>query len=246
MSGGSTMYDMREAKKVKCFRFARVTLLSVMNGPRTKLQESRLLGMKLKTELEHALFQFCQKLLGLRFMFKTHNKVIGPSYDDHLTARFVSLPLLCPEIQDVMKIDIRKQGTNRTPLRNTFVRRRPQAILHDSRFEPFLDQTGHALISDSMFDKLDQPIMIEVVEKASDVSIQDPVHFPCQQTDVERIEAVVLPFTRSVSVGKSEEVSLVDRVHHFNRGSLDDLVLQHRNTQRALLAIGFGDEYSSY
>jgi hypothetical protein len=238
--------DVREAKEVKCLRFTRSTLIPVVDGPWTKLQNSRLLRMKLKAEREQTLFQISQKLLGLRPMFKTHNEVVGPSHDDHLTARFVRSTLLRPEIQGVMKVDICKQGTDRPSLRNTLFRLRPLAILHDTRREPFLNQADHAFIPNSVFDKLDQPVMVEVVEEAPDISIQDPVHSSRQETDIESIEAVVLPLAGSISIGKTEKVSLVDRVQHFDRGPLDDLVFQSGNAQRALLAIGLGDKHSAY
>jgi hypothetical protein len=40
----------------------------------------------------------------------------------------------------------------------------------------FLDQANHSLVSYPMFHKLDQPIMLELVEKGSDVQVENPVH----------------------------------------------------------------------
>jgi hypothetical protein len=42
------------------------------------------------------------------------------------------------------------------------------------------------------------------------------------------------------SVREPEEVFLVDRVQHGDRGSLDDSILQSADRPRALLAIRFG------
>ena len=220
--------DMRKTQEVKCFRFTRSSFLSVVDRKWTKFQNPRLLGMKFKTEFEHALFEFIQKLFGLRFMFKTHNKVISPPDDHHLATRLVPLPLLCPKIQDVVKIDVCKQRTDRSSLRNTIVRLFPFSIDHDTRLEPFLDQADHSRILNSMFDKSDQPFVAEVIEKSSDVGIQNPVHSFCSKTDVQNIQAVVLPFTRSVPKRGIEEVTFVDRIQNLNRTSLDDLILQDR------------------
>jgi hypothetical protein len=69
--------NMREAEEVKRIRFTSFALIPVVDGPGAKLQNSRLLGMKFKTELEHALFQIGQRLLGLRFVFKTQYPLIN-------------------------------------------------------------------------------------------------------------------------------------------------------------------------
>ncbi len=238
--------NVGEPQEPECFRSTRSTLLPVSDRIWTKFQNPRLLGMKFKTELEHALFQVGQKLLGLRFMFKSHNKVVSPTHDNHLAARFVLPSLLCPQIKNVMKINIRKQGTDAPALRYSFFRFFSAAFDHDTSLEPFLDQADHSLILNSMFDKFDQPFVVEIVEKAPDVSIQDPVHSSRKTTDIQGIETVVLPFTRPVAIREPEKVCLIDRVQNFNRTSLDDLVFQNRYPQGTLLPVGFGYEHSAY
>ena len=53
--------DVGEAKKVERFWFILTPFLSVVDGPRAKLQNSRFLRMKFKTELEHTLFEVSHK-----------------------------------------------------------------------------------------------------------------------------------------------------------------------------------------
>ncbi len=56
--------DVGKTKEVKSFRFSLATLSSVVGSKAAKLQYPRFLGVQFKTELEHALFKLCQKLLG--------------------------------------------------------------------------------------------------------------------------------------------------------------------------------------
>ena len=171
--------NVSETKEVKSFWYAQPTLFPVASRKSAKFQNSRFLGMKLKTELEHTLFEFSQKLLSLRFMFKTHNKVVGPSFNDQLTARFVLLSLLRPKIQDKVKVNVRKQWADGASLRHTLFCLGQSAILHDPRLQLFLDQADYPLIANAMFDKLDQPAVVEIVEKSSDVmlKVSDPAEY---------------------------------------------------------------------
>lgn len=238
--------NVGKTQEVKSFRFPLATLSSVVGSKAAKLQYLRFNWMQFKAELEHALFELCQKLLGLRSMLKSDNKVVGPSNDDHLTSRSVLTSLLRPKIQDVVKIDVRKQGADAPTLRHSFFRLLSLTIKHDSGLQPFLDQADHALILNSMFDKFDQPFVVEVIEKSSDVSIQDPVHLLGVDADVQGVETVVLPSARSVSIRKSKEVSFIDCIQNLCRGSLNDFILQHRYPQGALFAVGFCNEHSSH
>ena len=238
--------DVSEAEEVERFWFPETTLLSVMSRKATELQNSRFLRVKFKTELEHTLLQTRQKLLSLRLMFKADNEIVSPSHDHHVTARFVLHSLFGPKIQDVVKVYIRKQRANGTPLRHTFFRLGSLAVQHDSGLQPFLDQPDHSLVTDSVFDKLDQPVVVEVIEKSSDIRIQNPAHFTSEDTIVQSIETVVLSLTRSVSVGASKEVRLVNRVQDFDRTSLNDFIFQNRYPQGTLLPVGLRNEHSSY
>ena len=64
-----------------------------------------------------------------------------------------------------MQVEIGKDRRNHRPLRSPFLRLGPLTLLHHPRLQPFLDQADDPLVSDPMFDKLDQPIVLEFVEK---------------------------------------------------------------------------------
>src|SRR5437764_5244368 len=76
------------------------------------------------------------------------------------------------------------------------------------------------------------------IQKAFDVKIEHPVHLPRQQSRVERIQRLMLASPRSEPVRKAEKVRLVDGAQHLDRGTLDDLVFQRRDSERSLPPVG--------
>ena len=64
-----------------------------------------------------------------------------------------------------------RSSSNYRALRTPFLGLAPLALLHHARLQPFLDQTDDPFISDPMSHKPDQPLMLESVEKRSDVQV---------------------------------------------------------------------------
>ena len=93
----------------------------------------------------------------------------------------------------------------------------------------------------AVLEKLDEPSVVDGVEKRTDVHIEHPVHLLRQQSDVERIQRVMLAASGSEAVGEAEEVGFVDGVQHVDRGPLDDLVFQHGHAERPLPPVGLRD-----
>src|SRR5215471_12071507 len=62
------------------------------------------------------------------------------------------------------------------------------------------------------------------LQKSTDVEVEHPVHLFRQQSDIERIQRVVLAASGPEPVRKSEEVGFVDGVKHLDRGALDDFI----------------------
>lgn len=44
----------------------------------------------------------------------------------------------------------------------------PEALLQNARLEPFMDQADNPLVTDAVFDKADQPVMADRVERSHD------------------------------------------------------------------------------
>src|SRR5215467_3350566 len=73
-------------------------------------------------------------------------------------------------IQDVVQVEVGKNGRDHRPLRTTFLRLVPLTLFYDARLEPFLNQADHTPISDPMLHKLDQPTMLESLSKKDRIS----------------------------------------------------------------------------
>jgi site-specific DNA recombinase len=69
-----------------------------------------------------------------------------------------------------------RSGRHHRPLRRPHLRLRPLPILRYSGSQPFLGQPQYPWISHAFLDKLQQMPMVEIVEKAADIRIQNPVH----------------------------------------------------------------------
>src|SRR6266404_4496831 len=232
--------DMRKAKKVACLRLPFSTPLPVLDRERSKFQKSRFLGMQFQVELPHAFGKFRPKLVGIRFVPKSNHDVIRKSHHDHVTVRSLLSPCLDPQVECVMKIDVRQKRRSTSALRRSF------PILQHARIEPFLDQPHDAPICYPMLDEFHKPFVRNSIEKAFDVQIQHPVHFSRQQSRVQSIQRLMLAAPGPEPVRKPEKVRFVDGIQHLDRRALDDFVFQHRNSERSLPPIGLGDKYPTH
>src|SRR5207244_11441056 len=106
----------------------------------------------------------------------------------------------------------------------------PLAFAHTSCIHPFWNQPQVAGISDTMLNELDQPAFVEIIEKASDISVHNVVHLLLQERVRQRIQRVMLAAPRAETVREAEKVFLVNLVEDGGHGLLDNLVLQGRNS----------------
>jgi len=65
-------------------------------------------------------------------------------------------------------------------------------ILQHAGVQPFLDESHDALVRDTVLDELDQPSVVDGVEKPTDVDVEHPVHLLRQESSVERVQRMVL------------------------------------------------------
>jgi hypothetical protein len=119
-------------------------------------------------------------------------------------------------------------------------------ILQHTGGEPFQDQPHDALIRHTMLDELHEPRMLQRIEEVAQICIEHPAHLLRRDPNRERVQRLMRVALGSKTVRKAQEVLFVDRVQHLDYGALDDLVLQHRHTQRALPSVAFGDEHSTH
>ena len=89
-----------------------------------------------------------------------------------------------------------------------------------------------------MLDELSRPLVAHVIEEATDVRIEHPIHLPPLQSDRERIERLMRTAARTEPVGEALEVDLINLIEDRHHGLLDDFVFQCRDAQRTLPPIG--------
>src|SRR5438445_2335176 len=225
--------DVGKAEEVERLRFPFSALLPVFGRVRSELQQSRFLGMQLQAELSHSLDQFCPEPYGIRFRLEAHHDIVSKPHDDHVTAGLFLTPGLGPQVEHRMEIDVSQPRRGTAALGRPFFRPCASPILQHAGVQPFLDEPHDASVRHPMLDELHQPFLGKTIEKAANVYIEHPVHFLPQQSGVERIQRIMLASPRPESVRETKKVGFVDSVQHLDGRTLDDLVLQHRNSERS-------------
>jgi hypothetical protein len=155
---------MREAQKVEGLGFPLTTRLALLGRPATKLDDARFLGMQFQFELGEAFRQFVMKLLGILLVLKAHYEVIGPPDDYHVAFGFCLSPVLHPEVEHVVQIEVRQQWRGTAALWRSFFAAPPLSCFQHARLQPFTDESHHAPVSYAVLDELYQPFMVQLIE----------------------------------------------------------------------------------
>ena len=77
--------------------------------------------MQLQTELREPVAQIGQEPLGVLTMLKARHVVVGEPREDHVPARVTPPPLVGPQVEHVVQVDVREQRRNRRPLRRSLL-----------------------------------------------------------------------------------------------------------------------------
>jgi hypothetical protein len=80
-----------------------------------------------------------------------------------------------------------------------------------------------------MLHELDQPTVIEIIKKTSDIGVKNVVHFLLQERIRQRIQRIMLAAPRAKPIREAEKVFLVNLVEDGGHCLLDKLVFQGRN-----------------
>ena len=98
--------DVREPEEVERFRAALPPACAAFGRIPSKFQNPRLLLVQRKTELRHPLMQGFEKALSFGLCFEAHDTVVRVADDDDISFRRPVSPLVRPEIEDVVQVDI--------------------------------------------------------------------------------------------------------------------------------------------
>ena len=82
-----------------------------------------------------------EKLLGVVPVLEAHDGVIGVAGDDHGALGVAAAPLMCPEVHDIMQVDIGQQWGDYCSLHHPLPRFDDHVIFYDTGLEPFTDET---------------------------------------------------------------------------------------------------------
>jgi len=104
-----------------------------------------------------------------------------------------------------------------------------------------VDEPYDAPVSNAMPNELLEPFVVESIEEATNIRIDDPVHLLRQHPDVERIQTMMLAAPKSIALREARKLRLVDGVQAQDRRILHDLVLKHRYSQSSCFPIGLWD-----
>src|SRR5712691_3602835 len=237
---------VREAQKVESLRLPLPASFSIVGGKTAKLNQTRFLGMQFQFEVGEPFRQLFVKPRGVRLVLKTHDEVISPADDDDVAFGRCLTPLLHPEVEHVVQIDVSQHRRGTAALWRSFFTARPLTLFQHACVQPFTDEPHHALVRYPVLDELYQPLMVQTIEKGADVSVKHPVHLPRQQAGVQGIQRIVLALAWPVAIREAEKVSLVDWIQHLDRRALGNLIFQRGDAERSEPSVVFGDECSTY
>src|SRR5262249_48116872 len=102
-----------------------------------------------------------------------------------------------------MKVHVAQQHADRSTLRGSLLARMNRSIFQDARFQPPPDQADQARIAYSMFDKPEDPIMIETPEEVLQVRLQHPANHAAADDLIGRRQGVLL-----LSPGNINDIAL--------------------------------------
>ena len=91
--------------------------------------QSRLFGVHLQPKALEASLEGGPEAGRVGLVLEPQHEVVRVAHDDHLAASDALPPLLYPEVEDVVKVDVREERRNGRPLRCPFICRSTTSLL---------------------------------------------------------------------------------------------------------------------
>src|ERR1700757_820499 len=137
-------------------------------------------------------------------MLEAHDDVIGVAHNDDLASGLALSPSVCPEVKDVMEIDIGQQWRGNRPLGRACLRWHKISFFHHACLQPLADKAVYTTITDAVFDKAHQPLVTDRIEESRDIGVHYPVHLRAGNPDGQGVRRVMLAASRSEPVREPE------------------------------------------
>jgi hypothetical protein len=100
--------DMREAEEVERIRQPKTTACSVRGGVPPELCQPRLFWVQFQRELHEAFAKLGMEPFGVSLMLESDQEIVSKTHDDDVTARLPRPPLLYPQVEDVVQVQVRQ------------------------------------------------------------------------------------------------------------------------------------------
>lgn len=101
--------DERESKKSESLRSTCATPLSAFGRVTTELQQARLLPVQFESKLFEPRSHRIPEAPRIGLTLEAGHDIVGIPHEDHLSGGLAPPPLLSPEIEDVVQVDVGKQ-----------------------------------------------------------------------------------------------------------------------------------------
>ena len=225
---------MREPQEVEGLRFALSLAASVVPGEAPELDQPRLVGVQLQPELAQPLGDRTLKRSASSLELEPGNPIVGIPHRDHVAPGMAPPPLLDPQVERVVQVDVGQERRDAAALHRTQFTLRQPAFFQHARVQPFLDQPHDARVSHAVLDELTSQSCSMVSKNLLMSASSIQLTLLRLNPTAHGIQRVVRALARPEAVAEPAEVLFVDRTKDFGRCALDDLVLQRWHGQSEL------------
>ena len=193
--------------------------------------------MQRQPKLTKAILQCADKCARFTFPLEPNNAVVRIAYNDDITGGVLLPPAMCPQIEDVVQINVGQQRGNDRALRRAPGAGFAHSLFNHPCFQPLLDQPEQPSVSNAVGQEAHHPAVINAVKERADICVQDPADLASANAIPHRIERVMLPAPWSKSIRETQEVCFINGAQQCCHRLLHHLVFQRSNPQRPLLAV---------
>jgi hypothetical protein len=136
---------------------------------------SRFLLRQFQVELLPALAEPGQPVVGSRLVLDTRPTVIGKTAPRRFASAAPTYTALAPEIEDVVEVDMGKEGRAHRALRRTDLSHLHAPLFHEPSLSHPAEQAQAAFISAPLPEQLQPPLRLHRLAAAADVSLYEEV-----------------------------------------------------------------------
>jgi hypothetical protein len=156
-----------EAKEVESLGLTLVPVLSVLRRKATELDQTGLLRVELERELRESFAKLVQAPIGFRLVLEADDEVIRIADDDDIATSALA-PVVDPQIEDIVQIDVCQQWRDTPALGRPLLCTVHFPFFQHASLEPLFDVADDTLVPDSVFDETDQPFVGDGIEGKGD------------------------------------------------------------------------------